>query len=778
MQKVSISKDWLLKAPGSNDWQTVDIPNDYSICQPRDINAPGGSSNGFFQGGFARYVKYLKFEEAAHVILDVDGAYMCSEVKLNDEFVGLHPHGYTPYLMELTGKIRPGRTNKLEIDTNDNQPSTRWYSGAGLYRDVNLWTGGEVRVEPWDVFINTVSIGDEQAVVSVSYEISADLDGEAVIAASTAGASKSVTVAVKAGEKTKAEVRLEIPNPALWSMDTPNLYTLHTEITLDGKVTDTADNSFGIRTISADARNGLLLNGKSVKLRGGCIHHDQGVLGAADFPAAADRKLRLLKEAGFNAIRSAHNPPSLAVLEACDRLGIVLMDEAFDMWNCKMTSGDYHLWFADWYARDIACMVRRDRNHPCVFSYSIGNEVTERDGSSDGAKWSRILAEEIRKHDNTKFVTSGICGVWYRPESIDPPDYQEDSKARFQPRDGVDENNFAAQTEGVMAPLDIVGYNYQWKRYQSDHERYPDRVIWGSETHALDFYDSWQAVLENDHVLGDFTWTAYDNLGEVGTGRFCWARDGFIPGINHGPYPWRTCYQGDLDLCGYRRPQSYFREAVWIGGTEPKIFTTHPEHYGEGFSGTHWHWYDVHETWTFDDAYLGKPVKAEVYTDADEIRWFLNGRELGSSKPEKGIATMDVLYEKGILAVKAVKNGEIVGESSLHTLGNPVQIQVEPEKTAFTADNRDLCYFRITIQDENGDRVTEAGNELTCLVDGGELMGIFSGDPANEDIYGSNRCHAFDGRALVIVRTKHPGQVTVTVGAAGLRSDSAAVTAK
>ena len=466
------------------------------------------------------------------------------------------------------------------------------------------------------------------------------------------------------------------------------------------------------------------------------------------------------------------------MLEACDRLGIVLMDEAFDMWNCKKNPGDYHLWFGDWYARDIACMVRRDRNHPCVISYSIGNEVAERDGSSDGAKWSRILAEEIRKHDNTKFVTSGICGIWYRPEPIDPPDYQEDSKARFQPLDGEGDNNFAAQTEGVMASLDIVGYNYMWKRYKSDHARYPDRVIWGSETHALEFYDSWKAVMENDHVLGDFTWTAYDNLGEAGTGRFAWARDGYIPGISLAPYPWRSCYQGDLDLCGYRRPQSYFREAVWIGGKEPKIFTTHPEHYGEDFSGTHWHWYDVHETWTFQDAYLGKPVKAEVYTDAEEIVWYLNGRELGSSKPEKGIATMDIPYEKGTLSVKALKNGVVCGESSLHTVGEAAQISVEAERTEFTADNLDLCYFRITIQDENGDRVTEAGNELTCLVEGGELMGIFSGDPINEDVYGSNRCHAFDGRALAIVRTKTPGKVTVTVGANGLKTGAASAEAK
>ena len=790
MKKICISKDWLRYSnvesdrygkdyirytPAKEEWKKLDLPDDYAVVQPRDIRAPGGAANGYFVGGTATYLKYTKIaEEPCHVILDIDGAYMNAEIYFNDDKLAEHPHGYTPFLVDLTDHVRFGRTNKLSIFTNDSHPSTRWYSGAGLYRDVFLWTGGEVRVEPWDLFITTPEADESGAKVVLSYQIASDVDGEAVVKAEIPGvATAAAQVTVKKGEKVPVELELTVTNPRLWSVDTPELYQVLTEISLDGQITDTAENTFGIRTISFDAVHGFRLNGKSMKMRGGCIHHDHGVLGAASFPAAEERKVRLLKEAGFNALRIAHNPPSLALLEVCDRLGMLVMDEAFDMWNCRKRAGDYHLWFRDWWQRDISYMVLRDRNHPCVMSYSIGNEILERTGNSDGVAWAKKLGNQIRSLDPTRPVTSGIHGFGYRPEPTDPEDYVEDTKKLFEMEDV-----WAEVMEGYMATLDIVGYNYQWRRYKIDHELYPDRVMWGSETHALEFYDSWNAIMENDQVLGDFTWTAYDNLGEAGTGRFLWARDGYIPGINLAPYPWRSCYQGDLDLCGYRRPQSYFREAIWIGGKEPKIFTTHPDHYGEGFSGTHWHWYDVHETWTFDDAWLGKPVKADVYTDADEILWFLNGRELGSSKPEKGIATMDIPYEKGVLSVKAVKNGVVVGESSLHTVGEAAQIRVEPEKPEFAADNRDLCYFRITVEDSNGDRIPHGAQELSCLVDGGELMGIFSGDPANEDAYGSNRCHAFGGRALAIVRTKNPGKVTVTVGTAGLKSGTATVEAK
>ncbi|MBQ8510473.1 MAG: DUF4982 domain-containing protein [Clostridia bacterium] len=755
MKKICISKGWSMHAPGINGWVPVDLPNDYSVTQPRSASAPGGGSNGFFQGGIGHYVKDINLTLGRRYILDVDGAYMCTTVKLNGYHLIMHPHGYTPLLVDLTKRAKDG-SNKLELSTNALQPSTRWYSGAGIYRDVFLWEGGDIRIEPWDLFVSTPTLDT----VSAACEISADRDASVTLRAHILDAegktvaSAEAAVDAKSGEKTPASLSFKVADAHLWDTENPYLYTLRAVILEGDAELDTADVTFGIRTVSADAKNGLLLNGKSIKLRGGCIHHDHAVLGAADFPAACYRKLSRLKATGFNALRIAHNPPSLQLLEMCDRMGILVMDEAFDCWRQeKGGSLNYHVWFEDWWARDISYMVKRDRNHPCVISYSIGNEIPESGGWTDGDEWSAKLAAEIRSYDNTRLVTS----------------------ATYQMGDG---KTWAERTKGYFAPLDISGYNYMYDRYESDHELFPDRVIWGSETHAINFYSSWQTVLNNSYVIGDFTWTAYDNLGETGTGRSCWARDGHIPGISLAGYPWRSCYQGDLDLCGYRRPQSYFREAVWIGGTEPRIFTTHPEHYGEGFSGTGWHWYDVLDSWTFDDKYLGKPVKCEVYTDADEIEWFVNGRRLGTSKPEKVIATFDIPYEKGKISVIAYKNGEVCGKSSLHTVGAPAAVKVEAETASLAADNRDLCYFDITVVDENGDRVPDAKSALTCIVDGGELMGIFSGDPANEDRYGSNACHAFEGRAVAIVRTTKPGQVKVTVGSAGLLSGSDTVTAE
>ncbi len=754
MRKICISKGWNLSAPGYSG--PVDLPNDYSVTLPRNRNVPGGADNGFFPNGTGTYTKELFLSSPSrHCILDIDGAYMCTTVEFNGHKMVMHPHGYTPMLIDLTEYAGFDKANDLVITTDAVQPSTRWYSGAGIYRDVYLWTGGDIRIEPWDKFVFSPALDTVKAV----YELSADRTADVVIFAEirdedTVILSQKQPVHVTANQKTKVEFTFSVSDVKHWDTENPYLYTMHTEIYEKDCVIDSDDTKFGIRTISVDAENGLLLNGKSIKLRGGCIHHDHGVLGAADFPAACRRKLTRLKDTGFNALRIAHNPPSLTLLEMCDEMGIIVMDEAFDCWR-QVKGGElnYHKWFDEWWERDISYMVLRDRNHPCVFSYSIGNEIPESYGTADGDELSEKLALEIKKYDTTRPVTSA---TWQMGDA----------------------ETWAERTEKYFAPLDMCGYNYIFQRYESDHELYPSRVIWGSETHALKFYDSWNAVLRNAHVIGDFTWTAYDNLGEAGTGRALWARDGRIDGITLADYPWRSCYQGDLDLCGYRRPQSYFREAVWIGGKEPRIFTTHPEHYGEEYTGTAWHWYDVLDTWTFDEKYLGKPVPCEVYTDADEIVWYCNGKELGKSIPEKAIARFDIPYEKGEISVHAYKNGKLCGTSSLHTVGKAATVKVEAESTSLKADNRDLCYFDITVTDENGDRIPDAAHELQCLVEGGTLMGIFSGDPCNEDAYGSDTCHAFQGRALAIIRTNTPGEIKVTVRSLSLTAGFATVIAE
>lgn len=780
MKKICISADWKFKnLTNGTQYEDIDLPHDYQIKQKRTPD--GTEDNGFFPDTVGKYVKYLSLEKNRHYILDIDGAYMCAQVMLNEQYLGMHPYGYTPFLVDLTPHILENMTNKLVITTSPLKNSTRWYSGNGIYRDVFLWEGGEVRIEPWDLFISTVNANKDKATLRVKYTLNADEESDVDVAfeiISEGSSVKKKAVSTKAVKgKTNGTLLINLSSPLLWDIEAPNLYTLHTEIFRNGIRVDETDTVFGIRTVTADAKNGLLLNGRSIKLRGGCIHHDHGELGAAAYPVAEERKLRKLKEAGFNAIRCTHNPSSLALLEACDRLGIIAMDEAFDVWNIPKCQFDYHLFFSDWWARDISYMVLRDRNHPCVFSYSIGNEILEINGTSKASEWSKKLCDEVRKYDDTRFVTSALQKAFARKFSFDetdPDDYREFIKKRFEELKRPEITNTV--TLPYEKPLDIVGVNYYADRYGVDHEMYPDRVLWGSETRAIRFYRSWKGVTENSFVLGDFTWTAYDNIGEAGAGRFFWGRD-IDPSVNRiylsgNSYPWRNCYQGDFDLCGFRRPQSYFRESIWRENTQPRIFVTHPEHYGEPFMGTEWHWYDVDECWTYDDIYEGRPIKAETYTSADRIEWFVNGKKVGESQPIEGIASIDTIYEKGSIRAVAYKNGEAYSEYTLSTVDKPSRIALFPEKEEIFADGRDLCYIPISLNDKNGCLVVNDDKEISCVVRGGKLLALFSGDPKTEDDVNSNSCHTFKGHALAIVSTKKSGTVYVTVFGNGLSSQT------
>ena len=682
MKKRCISEGWLLSVNGGAA-VPVNLPNDFCISLPRKEDAPGGGQNGFYQGGTGVYSKYLTTpEHTGHVILDIDGSYTETSVYLNENLIGMHHHGYTPFLIGLTEDLRPaGKSNRLVIRSVAPQSSTRWYSGGGLYRDVFLWEGGDIRIEPWDMFVTTVSADKNNAEVKADILVTSDVTAHAVLSLSvcdgdgTCVATADIPADVRAGEKTPLVATLTVKQPKLWNDEHPDLYRLTAEVKKDGAVTDTAEETFGIRTLRWSVERGLEVNGETVKLRGGCIHHTHAALGAADFPAAVERQLRQLKAAGYNAIRSSHNPPSVHMLELCDRLGVYLMDEAFDMWRIEKNNLDYHMFFEFCWKEDIRRMVMRDRNHPCVTSYSIGNEIFEKAGCSHGYEYAREISDEIRKYDLTRPVTSGVCGHYARVPADAPADYVDYFMEGYTDLGFGDEpgaegrDSWAKRTEKYCEPLDIVGYNYKHCRYGYDHGLYPERIMWGSETWALTFFDSWQETMKYSHVLGDFCWTCYDNLGENGAGRSLWARDGVIPGISIAGHEWISCYQGDFDLAGFRRPQSYFREAIWRGPerAEAHIFTTHPEHNGEGFTGTQWHWYDVHETWTFPDEYLGKPVTAEIYTVADKVVWTLNGRAVGESVPEKAIAKITLPYERGTLACTLVKDGKdiasIISES-------------------------------------------------------------------------------------------------------------------
>lgn len=539
MKKQCISDKWRFSSPDINGNITVNIPHDYSVKLPRDKTAKGwaGGRNGAFTGTSGTYTKYITFGESAHTLLDIDGAYMCTRIYFNDNLLDMHPSGYMPYTVDLSPYIRQNRSNKIELTVQNLQPSTRWYSGSGVYRDVFIYTGGNIRIEPWDLYVTTENICENKAQITVRTDIMSDFNADVTVKFDFSDKNgkeillSEQDVTVKKGRNSFVFDFL-IENPMLWDCENPNLYTLFTEIIYNGKTEDEFVSRFGIRSITADAENGLKINGKQIKLKGGCIHHDYGVLGVAEYPAAIERKLKKLKSVGYNAIRSAHNPPSDMFLEMCDKLGIIVMDEAFDMWNKPKTALDYSLFFRDWWARDIKNMIKRDRSHPCVISYSVGNEIPEHDGNSKGYEWVKRIADEMRIYDKTRFITSGIDGIWHDCDPLAPDDYKEyfGERVRYDYIVAEDEKmleagaseKWAECTEPFAEHLDIVGYNYLYKRYALDRQKYPKRIIWGSETQVKYFYESWQATMENPCVIGDFTWTAYDNLGESGAGRGCW----------------------------------------------------------------------------------------------------------------------------------------------------------------------------------------------------------------------------------------------------------------
>lgn len=791
MQKIDLNKEWdfyeanegTAYSFGSPKAKKVDLPHDFIISKKRSADALGGASNGYFGDGQGVYKKNLEVPidwQGKTVLLDIDGAYMNTEVVVNDELLMIHPNGYIPFQVDITKALRfNGKKNSLKILTQSRQPSTRWYSGGGLYRSVSLWVGNEVHIKPWDIFVTTPDVSKQNAVVKMNLVVSGTkkatdvtvrcevVNGEGVLVGS---ASVLVTVA----ESTDIEALIPVSKPTLWDLDQPYLYTYRIKVLCGEEELDSAEDQFGIRSISVDAVNGFQLNGKTVKLKGGCIHHDNGFLGSCAYPKAEERKIRMMMKAGYNTVRISHYPPSLELLKICDSLGMLLMDEAFDVWTRGKVPMDYHLYFEAWWARDIEYMVKRDRNHPSVITYSIGNEIKESNGLKEGAKWSKCLANKVREFDSTRPVLCALCGLF----PVAGEDENEASGGNFEANLQVEHPDWEEATKEFCEPLDIVGYNYLKDIYERSHEMFPDRVILATETHAFNTYDYWEKVEKLPYVIGDCIWVAVDYLGEVGLGNVFWESENeevsFI-----GPYPWRTPWQADFDLTGEQRPQSIYREIMWGNHGKSGLYTTHPKHFGENFSGSGWHWYDVNDTWTFADEYEGKPVKVDVYGAGDEAELFFNGRSLGRVPFHKLMATMDVVYEPGILEAVVYKDGNEISRSSLTTVKEAAILSLTPEDPLICADGMDLAYIRVELLDEAGNRLKDDEREIKVNITGtGEFVSMGSGNPCIDDQITETKCHLYRGTAIIIVKSKEAGEILVEVTADGLPKGKCRVISK
>jgi len=521
------------------------------------------------------------------------------------------------------------------------------------------------------------------------------------------------------------------------------LYTAVTEIYYDGKLAGRDTTKFGIRKISFDAEKGFQLNGETIKLKGGCFHNDNGPLGSKAYDRAEERKVELLKASGFNAIRCSHNPPSPAFLAACDRLGMLVMDEAFDVWKYGKMPYDYHLYFNDWWKKDIESMVLRDRNHPSIIMWSIGNEIPEK-ATPEGAQTAKILADYVKGIDNTRAVTSAVN------------DIREDKDAYF-------------------AALDVSGYNYAFGGYngekdvyETDHKRVPNRVIVGTESYPFESFGSWMDVVDHPYVIGDFVWTAYDYIGEASIG---WL--GYWQGVDF--YPWNLAYCGDIDICGWKRPQSYYRDALWktdqlsIFVTPPKpSFPLNPKI--EPWSK--WNWHDVVADWNWK-GYENKPLTVNVYSSCQQVELFLNNKSLGkkeTNRSTKFMANWDVPYQSGALVALGYDGDKKVNTAILQTAAAPVKIKLSADRTSIKANNQDLSYVTIELTDAKGNINPNADELLHFKIEGqGIIAGVGNANPQSIESCQLPQRKTWRGKCLVIVKsTGKTGDITLSVNGAGL----------
>lgn len=766
---------------------TVSLPHDFSILQARTPQARGGNSVGYFPGGVGQYKKVLMVPETWRgktVLLEFDGVYMNTEVWVEGELVQKHPYGYTAFQADLSAYLRYGQENAIKVVVrNDAQPNSRWYSGSGIYRGVSLIVTEPLHIAPWGVFVSTPVVGEATSTVLVKTEIANGTAArqKAVLKTTLYGpcgcevASCQTPATLAAAGSLTLRQQMVVSPATLWDLDHPVLYRAESELYLDGVLQDKAVTSFGIRSIAVDAVHGFQLNGVTMKLKGGCIHHDNGIVGACAFPRAEERRVELMKAAGFMALRSAHNPPSTALLEACDRLGMLVMDESFDCWRMGKNPFDYNLYFEDWWQRDVESMVKRDRNHPSVFSYSIGNEIGERADESDGSNWAWRQAEYVRSLDPTRPVASAINPV------RDPQDeswrMDADPKAAelahpsFPDCPALSSSaDFGPLTAPYAAALDIMGYNYLDRYYEAHAQDYPNRVMCGTETFPMMIAPLWAQVKAIPALIGDFVWTSWDYLGESGIGQIRHGEQ--LDPVSMGGYPWHIGYCADFDLCGYRRPQSYYRELVWGDRVEPYIAVDKPEYYGQPYECSMWAWADVVASWNWP-GYEGQTLHVDVYCAQQEVELLLNGVSCGRQQAgpaNRFAARFDVPYVSGELTAVGYEGGREMARWTLRSSGPAVALQAEADRTALCADAQDLSYVTLSLVDADGVRVFDATAPITVQVEGaGTLAGLGSGDPVSEEGYTGPSRAAFEGRLLAIVRAAdEAGAIRLTAQCPGM----------
>ncbi len=774
-----------------HDWSIEDLPNQTpdTIAGPFSRTSIGQSATGFTVGGTGWYRKKFTTEKSFqnHLITILfDGVYMNSDVWLNGHHLGNHPYGYTPFYYDITAYLNPtGKENVLAIRVQNEGKNSRWYSGSGIYRHVWLNVTERIHVDNWGVYITTPQASGNAATILIKTTINNEQSAQNKISVATTiisplgkavGKTENILQLQTNAASTDSQT-IKVLQPVLWSVESPKLYTAIIEIKSGDKIIDKTETSFGIRSIRFDADKGFLLNDKRIILKGGCIHHDNGPLGAAAIDRAEERKIELLKNAGYNAIRLSHNPPSQQLLDACDRLGMLVIDEAFDMWQLAKNPQDYHSYFNDWWQKDLDAMMLRDRNHPSIIMWSIGNEIFEAPDTS-GYRIAKMLAEEVRKLDLTRPVTSAIV---YLPGFTKKPwnDYQP-----------------------YLANLDVDGYNYflesQSKffvrdsatahRFETEHAQHTSKTFIVTEHTPGSALENFDYSREHPYLLGSFKWTAMDYIGEAGIGRPIQVPasrklpTGIIRmGLFYKPtWPVFNAYCGDLDLIGNKKAASYYQDVVW-GNSKIEMLVNRPLADGMQEVIAPWGFPDELKSWTFPGQ-EGKKIQVNVYTRSKQVKLELNGKVIAEQiVPDTSItATFEIEYQPGTLVAKSYDNGKQTGSSTLNTTGKPVAIRLIADRKTIHASTNDLCYVNAEVVDEKGNVVPYADNEITYQITGNAtIAGVGNGSFDDASGFQQNHKKVFHGQGLVIVRPNGTtGTIPLKATANGLKSSAISIITK
>jgi len=766
--------------PSFNDksWRDIDLPHDWSIeklpgqetgkvVEPFTKESIGTTATGYTIGGTAWYRKTFTLdskEKFNNTIISFDGVYMNCDVWVNGKFLGNHPYGYTAFYYDITGFLNPaGKPNVIAVKVKNEGKNSRWYSGSGIYRHVWLIRKQDVSIAMNGTFINTESISGNKAVVKISSVVENNLGKSSSvkllikIVTPDGKTSQTVESQVKTISSVSDEITqsVTIAQPRLWSVEEPNLYTAEINVISDNNISDKVSVNFGIRTISFNAKTGFRLNGKSVLLKGGCMHNDNGFLGSATIDRAEERRVQLMKAYGFNAIRTSHNPPSEQFLDACDRNGILVLDEAFDMWERPKNTEDYHLYFKEWWKKDLKSMIYRDRNHPSVILWSIGNEINER-ADSLGFAIRKELVKEVHALDSSRPVTEAICAFW------------DHTGQKW------------STTAQAYADLDVGGYNYLNNQYEADHVEFPERIMVGTESYAAEAYGYWKQVEKNSWVIGDFVWTAMDYLGETGCGSSTYGtREGMRVGLK--PWPWFNAFCGDIDLCGFKKPQLFNRDVVW-NNSKLEMMVHEPIPEGMKETVSYWGWPEEYQSWNWEEN-EGKLMDVRVFTKCQTVRLELNGKVI-DEKPAGDstnlIATFKVPYKQGVLKAIALNDGIEVASKELKTTGAPAKVRLTADRAKIKANRNDLSYIKVEITDAQGNVVPNANIPVTFTVSGvGEIAGSGNACPYDMESFNNPVCKTYHGQALAILRplkAVKAGTITLRAEANGLISEEISIT--